>query len=108
MEVGQTLHKYTPRSDMFMSIKDFPHLLIEISSDKTNKRDKSRMLLQAACLVRLGNRLITDNSSTFFVKAIYINYDYHADEYMLYQKGSEPDKVCSSRRFCLLSHEERD
>ncbi|KAI9435402.1 hypothetical protein BJY52DRAFT_1197588 [Lactarius psammicola] len=93
VEVGQTLHKYTPRSDIFMSIEDFPHLLIEISSDKTNKRDKSRMLLQAACLVRLGNRLITDNSSTFFVKAIYINYDYHADEYTLYQKGSEPDKV---------------
>ncbi|KAI9435775.1 kinase-like domain-containing protein, partial [Lactarius indigo] len=49
------------------------------------------MLLQASCLVRLGNALLTDKSSTFVVKAIHINHDYYAAEYTLYQKGSGPD-----------------
>ncbi|KAI9435864.1 hypothetical protein H4582DRAFT_2059329 [Lactarius indigo] len=109
-ETDQTLCQYTPRSDFFMSIGGFPHVLLEICSDKVKKRDRRRMLLQASCLVRLGNKLITDKSpfesSTFFVKAIYIDHDYNAIEYTLYQKGSEPgdDKA----HFHLLLHEKRD
>ncbi|KAH9014863.1 hypothetical protein EDB85DRAFT_1899000 [Lactarius pseudohatsudake] len=84
----QVIYQYTPRSDIFMSIEDFPHILVEISSDKYKGRDRHRMLLQASCLVRLGNRLLPDKSSTFFVKAFYIDNDYRAHEYTLYQKGS--------------------
>ncbi|KAH9163361.1 hypothetical protein EDB89DRAFT_1912738 [Lactarius sanguifluus] len=93
-ETDQTLYQYTPRSNFFMSIKGFPHLLREISSDKLKQRDQRRMLLQAACLVRLGNKLITENSPleppTFFLKAIYIDHDYNAAEYTLYQRGLVP------------------
>ncbi|KAI9446715.1 hypothetical protein H4582DRAFT_2052659 [Lactarius indigo] len=104
-ETDQTLCQYTPHSDFFMSIGGFLHVLLEICSDKVKKRDQHRMLLQASCLVRLGNKLITDKSpfesSTFFVKAIYIDHNYNAIEYTLYQKGSEPgnDKVeyCMTR-----------
>ena len=102
----QVIYQYTPRSDIFMSIDDFPHIIIEISSDKYKGRDRYRMLLQASCLVRLGNRLLPDKSSTFFVKVFYINHDYHADEYTLYQKGSRliDDEVCF--QICLFSQEE--
>ncbi|KAI9444458.1 hypothetical protein H4582DRAFT_2052768 [Lactarius indigo] len=80
----QILYQYTPRSDALFTIEGFPYILFE-----------HRMLLQASCLVRLGNALVSDKSPTFFVKAFYINYDYHVDEYTLFQKGSDPidDKV---------------
>ncbi|KAH9020351.1 hypothetical protein EDB85DRAFT_2153124 [Lactarius pseudohatsudake] len=84
----QVIYQYTLCSDILMSIEDFPHILVEISSDKYKGRDWHRMLLQVSCLVRLGNRLLPDKSSTFFVKVFYIDNDYHADEYTLYQKGS--------------------
>lgn len=58
------------------------------------------MLLQASCLVRLGNALLTDRSSTFFVKAIYIDQRRHAVEYTLYQRGS---KTCDDRVEALLT-----
>ncbi|KAI9429242.1 hypothetical protein H4582DRAFT_2065551 [Lactarius indigo] len=93
-ETDQTLCQYTPCSDFFMSIGGFPHVLLEICSDKVKKRDWHHMLLQASCLVCLGNKLITDKSpfksSTFFIKAIYIDHNYNTIEYTLYQKGSEP------------------
>ncbi|KAI9442137.1 hypothetical protein H4582DRAFT_2054657 [Lactarius indigo] len=91
----QILYQYTPRSDALFTIEGFPYILFEVSSDKFRKRDQHRMLLQASCLVRLGNALVSDKSPTFFVKAFYINYDYHVDEYTLFQKGSDPidDKV---------------
>jgi hypothetical protein len=55
------------------------------------------MLLQASCLVRLGKALLPDKSS-FFAKAIYVNHDYCATEYTLYQRGSE----CSDKVVFLL------
>jgi hypothetical protein len=81
--------QYTPRSDFSLSIDGFPHVILEISSDKIKKRDHNRMLLQASCLVRLGNMLIADKSSTFFIKAIYIDHDFTAIEYTLFQSGSD-------------------
>ncbi|KAH9013862.1 hypothetical protein EDB85DRAFT_2280746 [Lactarius pseudohatsudake] len=93
---NQILHQYTPHSDVFFSIGGFPHVLLKISSDK-KKRDHCRMLLQASHLVRLGNMLISDKSPTFFVKAFYIDNDYNADEFTLYQRhhesGPGDDKV---------------
>ncbi|KAH9010629.1 hypothetical protein EDB85DRAFT_2160988 [Lactarius pseudohatsudake] len=44
----------------------------------------------ASCLVRLGNALLAGGSSTFFVKVIYVDRDYHAVEYTLYQRGPKP------------------
>ncbi len=72
-----------------MVVKDFPHLLLGVYSDKPHKRGVHLMLLQASCLVRLGNALLNGRSSTFFVKVVYIDRDYHAVEYTLYQRGSK-------------------
>ncbi|KAH9170494.1 hypothetical protein EDB89DRAFT_1907743 [Lactarius sanguifluus] len=94
---NQILHQYTPHSDVFLSIKGFLHVLLEISSDKQKKRDKCRMLLQASCLICLGNMLISDKSPTFFMKAFYIDNDYHVEEFTLYQRhhksGPGDDKL---------------
>lgn len=87
---GHSLSAYTPRSDFFITINRLPHLLLEVCSDQSMGRDRRRMLLQASCLVRLGNALLADKLPTFFVKAIYIDRDYHAVEYTLFQRRSEP------------------
>ncbi|KAH9170489.1 hypothetical protein EDB89DRAFT_1907738 [Lactarius sanguifluus] len=74
---NQILHQYTPCSDVFLSIKGFLHVLLEISSDKQKKG--------------------TNKSPTFFMKAFYINNDYHVEEFTLYQRhhksGPGDDKL---------------
>ncbi|KAH9048625.1 hypothetical protein EDB83DRAFT_2522897 [Lactarius deliciosus] len=89
VEVQQNQFQYTPRSDFAMSIKSFPHLLVEVVSNKNGGKDKNRMLLQASRLVRLGNSLL--GKPCVFVKAIYFDSDFQAFEYTLYQRGTEPD-----------------
>ena len=83
------LHKYTPHSDFSVIAGDFPHLLLTLPSDKSH-RGVYHVLLLASCLVRLGNALLADRSSTFFIKVIYIDHDSHAIEYTLYQRSSTP------------------
>ena len=83
------LHQYTPQSDFSMVVDDFPVLLCEVCSD-ASETDKTCMLLQASCLVRLGTALAGD--STFFVKAIYINDNYTATKYTLFQ-GTDPVSI---------------
>ncbi|KAI9429888.1 hypothetical protein BJY52DRAFT_1232521, partial [Lactarius psammicola] len=91
VEVDDLLYKYMPRSDFFMDIKGFPHLIAEVVSDRSGGKDKNRMLLQASCLVRLGNALLTEKHPEFVMKAIYFDREFQAREYTLYQRGSEPD-----------------
>lgn len=82
LEDDRKLYQYTPRSDVSLVVNDFPVLLLEVTSDPS-KTDMHRMLLQAACLVRLGNALI--DGPEFLMKAIYIDDDYVATEYTLFQ-----------------------
>ncbi|KAH9015370.1 hypothetical protein EDB85DRAFT_2156742 [Lactarius pseudohatsudake] len=84
------LFQYVPRSDFSISLSDLPHLLLEVNSDAEKKRDMNRMLLQASCLVRLGNALLANSQTSFFVKAIYIDGEYEAIEYTLFQRGTKP------------------
>jgi len=94
-------YRYIPRSDFFMGIKGFPHLVAEVVSDRSGGKDKNRMLLQASRLVRLGNALLTEKPPEFVAKAIYFDRDFQVTEYMLYQRGPKPDSKVS---FCLPSH----
>ena len=66
-------------------MQSLPVLLLEVHS--AGKGDRERMLLQASCLVRLGNSLFKDGSSQFIIKAIYIDKDFRAIEYTFYQSG---------------------
>jgi hypothetical protein len=78
-----------------MAIRGFPFLLLEVASDQAKERDLNRMLLQASCLVRLGNSLFKseDNTSHFLVKAIYLDTYFHAREYTLYQRRAHKAEV---------------
>jgi hypothetical protein len=97
-------YQYIPSSNFALSVESFPYLLLAVASQKG---DLHRLLLQASCLVRLGNALLTDKSPTFSVKAIHVDKDYYAAEYTLYQRGLEPraDDVVF---FYLLPHVKRD
>ncbi|KAH9043912.1 hypothetical protein EDB85DRAFT_1885418 [Lactarius pseudohatsudake] len=87
---NDALYRHTPRSDFSMVVKGFPYLLLGVYSDKPHREGARLMLLQASCLVRLGNALLAGGSSTFFIKVIYVDRDYHAVEYTLYQRGPKP------------------
>jgi hypothetical protein len=77
--------RYTPKSDASLCINRFPHLILEIISDQAQS-DCTRMLLQAACLARLGNALKQDpGADPFIVSAIYIDDQLHAKWYLIYQ-----------------------
>jgi hypothetical protein len=64
------------------------------------------MLLQGACLVRLGNALLNVRGpSDFTIKAIYINRNYEATEYTLFQRqvaeGLEQHPI-RVKNFCVF------
>ena len=78
---------YTPRSDALLCINKFPHLILEIISGG-GQSDHYRMLLQAACLARLGNDYEKPKKSStrpFITSAIYIDADLCAHWYFMYQ-----------------------
>src|SRR5260370_8898058 len=76
--------QYTPKTDASLCINNFPHLVLEVVSDQA-QWDCNRMLLQAACLARLGNALRPHSNSPFIVSAIYVNDQLHAKWHFVYQ-----------------------
>ena len=76
--------EYTPRSDALLCINHFPHLILEIVSEG-NQSDRVRLLLQAACLARLGNKLGQNSKSPLIISAIYINNDLAAEWNFVHQ-----------------------
>ena len=80
VELPDSLRQYIPKSDASLCINIFPHLLLEVISD-SGQSDRNRMLLQAACVARLGNVLRKD---PFIVSAIYID-ELCAKWHLLYQ-----------------------
>jgi hypothetical protein len=72
-----------------MVVNSLPVLLLEVNSDARGG-DRRRMLLQGACLVRLGNSLLKPKSR-FLVKAIYIDEHYRAVEYTMYRQENQSD-----------------
>ncbi len=70
-----------------------PIFLLEVDSSTSHEVDRHRMILQAACLVHLGNALLNDQSATFVVKAIFIDLNYKATEYTLYQNEVPQDQL---------------
>jgi len=76
--------RYNPKSDASLCISRFPHLVLELISDPSQS-DRIRMLLQAACLARLGNALRPGSARPFIVSAIYIDDAQHAKWHLVYQ-----------------------
>ena len=83
-KVGEESSQYTPNSDASLCINEFPHLVLEVISNP-NRSDHTRMLLQAACLARLGRALCDPLVPLFTVSAVYINETLQAQWYLVYQ-----------------------
>jgi hypothetical protein len=84
-DINDEKHCYYPKSDLSLWVKNFPHLVLEIISN-TSEADRNRMLLQAACLARLGNALRQDTGrDPFITSAIYIDAKLVAMWYLLFQ-----------------------
>ena len=97
----QTKYHYAPRSDFHFSVVRLIYLLVEVQSDQ-NEGDRYRMLLQAACVARLG-RLAFDKP--FIVMALYIDYAGMVTRYLVFQPDSDSERVCTfeSKQSCIFS-----
>ena len=81
-------------SDFHMRIRNFPHLILEVAS-QSSERDKYRLLLQASCLARIGNKLLKQDAEPIIVMAVYIDNAFHAFQYLLYQPDASRTSVLS-------------
>jgi hypothetical protein len=79
-----------------MRIRDFPHFLLEVNS-QANESEKFRMLLQAACMARIGNQLRTSAAGKpIVIMAVYVDKDFVARQYFLYQPEVTSPLVASN------------
>ena len=86
---------HTPRSDFHVSIRDFPHLVLEVNS-QANQCDENRMLLQAACISRIGKWLrgpTRRDSESIVIMPIYIDKYFNARQRILYRHNVESSQV---------------
>lgn len=89
-EKPREMRRYEPHSDFHFDLDGLPYVILEVCSDKLRERDKTRMLVQAACLVRLGNSFSLEaDACPFVVMAIYVGADLQATRYFLYQSNRE-------------------
>ncbi len=91
VESEKKRYRYTPRSDFHVSVNGLIYLLVEVQSDK-DQTDRYRMLLQAACVARLG-RLLHDNP--FIVVALYIENSGRVTRYFVFQRDGTDPMVCT-------------
>jgi hypothetical protein len=78
-----------------MCIKDFPHFLLEVNSQANEgEGDEFRMLLQAACISRIGNWLRAPTpGKPIVIMAIYIDEFFYARQHLLCQPDAGSTKV---------------
>ena len=90
-EGGQaTRYNYNPKSDFSFSLCDIPIIILAVCSDKhadkLSESDRPRLLIQAACLVRLWNHLLGERGMV--IMAVYVDKDFIASRYLLFQEKS--------------------
>jgi len=83
-------YSYNPRSDFYISVDGLCRLLVEVQSDK-DESDRYRMLLHAACVARLGRRLLKGDS--FIVVALYVENTGSVTRYLVFQPDVADRKV---------------
>lgn len=81
--------KFTPNSDFSVISKAFlcPFIIAEIVSQPQQK-DRYRMLVEGIAAVRAGRYLSKSDAPRFFVVAIYLTANLHAERYILTEDGS--------------------
>ena len=94
-------YSYTPRSNFHISIDRLVRLMVEVQSDKYQS-DRYRMLLQGACVARLGYNFF---GPPFIVVALYIEKSGSVQRYFLFQRDKDDTTVCTfqSKQCCVFS-----
>jgi hypothetical protein len=77
------------------------YLLVKVQSEN-NQGDRYRMLLQAACVARLGRKFYDD---PFIVVALYIENTGRVTRYILFQPDGDDRRVSAfeSKQLCVFS-----
>jgi hypothetical protein len=98
---GFTYYSDTPRSDFQLRIDGFPHLLVQMESD-LYWYDRTRMLIQAACTVRLAQSWLNDKTKSVVLMALYIDKFLIAHRYLIYQPDSTKPTVSLPVVPCII------
>jgi hypothetical protein len=96
-EHRQKEYCYTPQSDFHISVDNLVSLLVEVQSD-SHESDRYRMLLQAACMARLGRLFY---NKLFIVVALYIDNTGEVTRYFVFQPD-DTDWVCTFESKTIL------
>ena len=94
-EVDGTNFWYRPRNDFLFELEGCPFITITKDSDREEKNDRDRMLLETGLLVRVVNSLESKNErpSSFVAVAIYIRVDLYVQRYLVYQPDRSSQEV---------------
>jgi hypothetical protein len=87
-----TSYRYVPRSDFHVSFDRMVYLMVEVQSEK-DENDRYRMLLQAACVARLGRNMRSAHGGgddLFIVMALYIEGSGRVTRYLVFQHDTDP------------------
>lgn len=84
--------QYAQESDASLRINNFTHLILKVNSDEAQS-DRIQLLLQAACLARLGSVVRQDPARPFIVSAISIDDILCAKWYFVYQPSASDAAV---------------
>jgi hypothetical protein len=80
-----------------LEVENFSFCILEVVSGKKggleSQTDLWRMILQASCLARLGNKLRRNTDDPVVIVAIYIDSQLQAHEYLVYQPDISNKKV---------------
>ena len=90
--------KYDPHPDFHVHLQDLPLIILEVTDTES---DETRMLLQAACISRIGRMLQQKNwkhaDKPFFNMAIYIDQTFTARQHILWQPHDSSRQVVFDR-----------
>jgi hypothetical protein len=77
-------YHHTPKSEFYFTVNDVPHLVCEVQSDASGQ-DRVRMILQAACVVRLQNFTRKNSDDPFVLMALYFNSPFQVEQHLFFQ-----------------------
>jgi hypothetical protein len=96
-EEEHTKFRYTPMNDFRLEIDSFYFCILEVVFGKKagleSQTDLWRIILQASCLARLGNKLRRKTDDPVVIVAIFIDSELQAHEYLVYQPETSNKKV---------------
>jgi len=101
IQVSGVYYTFRPRSDLLLLANLLPRLLVQANSTSSGSpRDRHRMLIQGASVVRFTNSFVNAYSAnrTFILVAVFIHPDGVIDRFLLFQ--FPPQLLPLDRKVC--------